>query len=319
MRETEYAYAVARIRANELGLLNSGDIDSLINTENITSALRLLSDKGYDTDSGISSMCEKELQRVWNLITECVPDSSLLEALVCANDFSNLKAAIKATFSDLEIEDYFAVPALCPLKTVSEAIGNAEFGLLPDYLASCAETAYHLISGGKGGQAAEMVLDKASAETRLSLARKSGSELLVRIIELVSLVSCIKIAKRCAANGKPLEFAFDAMPAFDFIDTAKIIDAAYNGSDISAIVREAGYTEIADEADGDFSALEMKCDNVITALIQKAKFDTFGPDPVVAFYFAKLAEVKNIRIILSAKQAGVPTDIIRERVRDIYV
>ena len=63
----------------------------------------------------------------------------------------------------------------------------------------------------------------------------------------------------------------------------------------------------------------MTCDNLITRWIQDARYLVFGPDPVIAYYYAKTAETKNVRIILSAKSAGVPTEIIKQRVRDIYV
>ncbi len=47
MHETEYAYAVARIRANETKLLTRADIDQLIEAESYEAAVRLLADKGF--------------------------------------------------------------------------------------------------------------------------------------------------------------------------------------------------------------------------------------------------------------------------------
>lgn len=104
-----------------------------------------------------------------------------------------------------------------------------------------------------------------------------------------------------------------------FIDNSVLVDRVYSGEDLKDYISECGFPEIAAEADGDFSTLEMKCDNLVTDMIKSARYDAFGPDPVVAYYFAKLAEIKNVRIILSAKSAGVPTETIRQRVRDVYV
>ena len=36
-------------------------------------------------------------------------------------------------------------------------------------------------------------------------------------------------------------------------------------------------------------------------------------------YFRKSAEVQNLRLIINAKHAGLPQEIIRERMREIYV
>ena len=54
-------------------------------------------------------------------------------------------------------------------------------------------------------------------------------------------------------------------------------------------------------------------------LCRSAKYEFFGFAPIAAYYFAKTTEIKTVRIVLSAKLAGVPNDIIRERVRDLYV
>ena len=45
MHENEYAYAVARIRANEVNLLTPAETEQLISAESYEAALRLLGDK----------------------------------------------------------------------------------------------------------------------------------------------------------------------------------------------------------------------------------------------------------------------------------
>ena len=319
MRETEYAFAVARVRANEPALLTEDDIGLLISAENEQSALRILADRGWDEPADGKDIFDLQAAKAWDMIERSVPDPALLEAMVIGNDFFNVKAAIKAVFSDIDPEEYMASPCLCDTKTVIKAVTENDFSLLPDYLAEYADTAYHRISGGESGQSAEMILDKASLEKRLALAEKSECSLLTDIVKLGAVLSDIKIAKRCAHTGKKRETALESMCPVEGLDIEAFVRAAYEGKEIREIIADAGFTEIAPLADGDFSALEMKCDNLITEMIKKAKYDAFGPDPVVAYYYAKLAEIKNVRIILSAKAAGVPTETIKERVRSVYV
>ena len=47
MRETDYATAVARVRANENYLLSTGDIDRLIAAKESAEAVSLLQEKGF--------------------------------------------------------------------------------------------------------------------------------------------------------------------------------------------------------------------------------------------------------------------------------
>ncbi|MEG1437195.1 MAG: V-type ATPase subunit, partial [Oscillospiraceae bacterium] len=60
-------------------------------------------------------------------------------------------------------------------------------------------------------------------------------------------------------------------------------------------------------------------DDLIMNCIKPARYKAFGVDPIVAYYLAKDAEIKSVRIILSAKLNHLPADIIRERVRALYV
>mgnify|MGYP001371672117 CR=1 FL=1 len=98
MHENEYAYAVARIRANEVNLLTPAETEQLISAESYEAALRLLGDKGWHTDGvghDYAPMLEEHVNAAWQLLKESAPDASLLDALVINNDFFNLKAALR--------------------------------------------------------------------------------------------------------------------------------------------------------------------------------------------------------------------------------
>ncbi|MBQ6543116.1 MAG: V-type ATPase subunit, partial [Clostridia bacterium] len=79
MRETEYAYAIARIRANELKMLGAQDLERLISAESYDAAVRILTDKGWAQPDANSAydICEAELESAWQFISESVPDRSL--------------------------------------------------------------------------------------------------------------------------------------------------------------------------------------------------------------------------------------------------
>ncbi len=63
MQDTEYAYAVAYIKTLENKMLPPSDIDSLINAESFSAALKLLSSKGYPEGTDIDGITEKELKK----------------------------------------------------------------------------------------------------------------------------------------------------------------------------------------------------------------------------------------------------------------
>ena len=67
------------------------------------------------------------------------------------------------------------------------------------------------------------------------------------------------------------------------------------------------------------TAFEKWCDDSVTDMVKRAKYVFFGFEPILAYYYAKVAEIKSVRIILSGKQSGVPIETIKERVRALYV
>ena len=79
MHETEYTYAVARIRANELSLLTDADMDQLIAAADVQTAERILTDKGRsaNAENGSPDLCENELLKAWRLISESIPNEVL--------------------------------------------------------------------------------------------------------------------------------------------------------------------------------------------------------------------------------------------------
>lgn len=321
MRETEYAYAIARIRANELKMLGAQDLERLISAESYDAAVRILTDKGWAQPDANSAydICEAELESAWQFISESVPDRSLLEAVIIGNDFANLKAAIKAKFSNHPLEDYMTVPCACPVEKIIKAVDEGEFADLPDYLKDCAYEAYHAYTEKQSGQLTEIIIDKACAAYKLTCADKAQSSLLKEIHTLTAAVSDIKTARRCVSTGKTKQFALDAVSGSGKLDVSALVNAAYDNKGLAEAVKASGLEELAEYADGDFTLLEMYCDNLITKKAKEYKHEVFGPDAAVAYYYGKLAEIKNVRIILSAKASGVPDSVISQRVRELYV
>ncbi len=321
MRETDYTYAVARIRANELRMLSKADFDLLISADSYDAALRILADKGWNQAENGSAydVCELELKDTYTFVSESVSDTALFNALAIGNDFANLKSAIKAFFSDLEPELYMTCPYVCEPGIIIEAVKSGDFSSLPGWLSDCADEAYHAFTENQSGQLAEIIIDKACVKARFAFASEAGCALLEEINNLTAAVSDIKIARRSVSTGKSREFCLNALSGCGLLDAVALTDCAYEGNGLAEFVEASGLGCLSGYADGDFTSLEMQCDNLITRKAAGFKHEIYGADTVVAYYYGKIAEIKNVRIILSAKLSGVPKDIISERMREIYV
>lgn len=321
MHENEYAYGVARVRANELTLLSPADTEQLITADSYETALRLLSDKGWQVPSthDYAPMLETQLQNAWQLLSECAPDVSLLEALIIFNDFHNLKAALKAKFSDLPAQDYVITPSVYDPAEIIETVDANEFENLPECMRDCAVKAYDAIVRLESGRLADTAIDRAALISRLELSKKSESELLEKVAELSVAAADIKTAIRCAAAGRSAEYIEDAVCGCDLFSKTDMISAAMESQDALAdFLRTTPLSSLADSIEISIAEFEKQCDDLTASYITQAKYTSFGPDPLVAYYIARQTEVKNVRIILSAKLNGFAVDTIRARVREVY-
>ena len=99
MSDTKYTYAVAQIRAMELGLLSQGDIDQLIGCKTDVQCLQMLQEKGWggsDIPLDAEAMLACERQKAWCAVRDLVKeDPAVLDVLSLPDQFHNLKAAVK--------------------------------------------------------------------------------------------------------------------------------------------------------------------------------------------------------------------------------
>jgi vacuolar-type H+-ATPase subunit C/Vma6 len=72
------------------------------------------------------------------------------------------------------------------------------------------------------------------------------------------------------------------------------------------------------ERENSFVSLEKATNDFLIQVLKPAKYISFGPEPVLAYYFAKVNEINLIRMIILAKLNGVPNDLVKERLNRVY-
>jgi len=72
------------------------------------------------------------------------------------------------------------------------------------------------------------------------------------------------------------------------------------------------------ERESSFVALEKEINDFLIQILKPAKYLSFGPEPILAYYFAKVNEINLIRMIILAKLNNVPSDLVKERLNNVY-
>ncbi len=89
---------------------------------------------------------------------------------------------------------------------------------------------------------------------------------------------------------------------------SRVIDYAY-------FLKE-GIEEV--EKKNSFVSLEKAINNFLIQELLPAKYFSFGPEAVLAYYFAKVNEMNLIRMIILAKFNDVPGVLVKERLNSVY-
>lgn len=251
---------------------------------------------------------------------EIAPDTAELEFLVVGNDFHNIKAALKSFVARERELQSFITPSIIDPQEIKDAIFNNDRKELPDFARNAIEKTYDVLIRTRDGQLADIMLDAMALDCMAQFAAKTGSRFIIDLVELISATANLRIALRAARTGKGREFLTDALCSTKTLSKNELITATLKGEgELKAFISGTAYGGAVEHIQKSAAAFEKWCDDLIISHISPAKYKSFGIDPLVAYFFAKQAEIKSVRIIISCKQIELPAEAIRERVREIYV
>lgn len=322
MKDTEYAFAVARIRSNENKLLQGATVESAITAADYNEAVKVFADSGYadfasEDEEKVLSQKQKE---AFELIYSSAPDKKCIDFLIVKNDFHNFKAILKCMVQNKDCDGLLLSPCMVDLKAAVKAITEKHFDMLPEMFSQTVKDAYELLVTTLDGQRCDCFLDKACLEMMLELAKKSADSFSVALANKIVALHDVKIALRCQRTNKDKAFLENSLAKCDIVDTQRLAQAVLDGEGaLREYVKGLLLGSLADCLDKSYAVFEREMDNILIESVKDAKYTSLGIAPLAAYYFAVENEIKTVRIILSCKKNGMSVDTIRERVRKLYV
>ena len=329
----DYLFGSANIRTLEHAIIGRERIERLLNTKTTDEAWDLLSDWGVDiirnSENG-KPMREETLLGIlkgaYDRLSELAPDSDALRLWLYPYDCNNLKAAQKAFIRGIDstsmLFDFGTLPATDIVKMVET--GNYEG--LPTNLQASAQSAMDEYAKTKNPQVIDLILDKACWRDMMETAKASGEAFVIRLVEtridLLNVMIALRILRMKSGEVGKVLFA-DAFLEGGKLTREGLTDALNSGENaLWESLRYSDYSRFAEnfaKSDETLSTAEKLADNYWMSLILENKFVPDGLEVMIAFLAAHEYEVKNLRILLSGKEAGIPATTIRERIRDSYV
>lgn len=331
-RRDEYQYPCAVIRGNERTLLGKADVNKMAECSGVSAAMAIMAEFGYgdgkplENPRDFEKALKAEQKRVSELVLSVLPEKEELEFLQYPADYHNVKVILKAETLGISPDAYLGVGGMIPADRMALMIKERNYMFMPPEIRDSIEAALEGFAKNRDPQEIDIILDKACYRHMLDKAEACGSDFVVGYVKLLIDIINVLTFVRLRQIKKPVSFLQKVFLEGGKIDEKTLV-SMYDDTypQISEKLDIFGFGEIMGRGavnvaeTGKYALMEKLCDDMKIQYIQGAKFVTAGIEPVAAFYIAKENEIKNLRMVLTGKLAGIAEETIKERLRETYV
>lgn len=326
---TEYMYSSARIRSMETRIATAEQIARLAEAENADAVLNALGEYGFEAVYANGKLSREDtllgvLKRGFRDVGE-MECGEAVHFLKYQYDCNNIKALIKCGAAGISPDGMLLPLGSIDIEDVKKAYLEKDYSVFPDNMALAIAEAESAFAATANPQKVDFIIDRATFADMLKSAKDSGVPLAQRLvtvkIDLVNIMIAIRLIRmRLGAQAEAL--LDEAYVDGGSLDRESLCEAVTAGEDgLSELLAYSSYSTLAEHisAGATLGRLEKAADDMWVAVAKEARYAPFGAEVAIGYIFALEYEVKNIRIVLAGKEAGLSSDIIRERMRECYV
>jgi V/A-type H+/Na+-transporting ATPase subunit C len=331
-RNMDYVSASARVRSVEKNLLSREKADKMIDSKTTEEALKVLSELGYGEENSnlkpleFNEILSAEIQRAYTFIFNVAPDKRVFDTFLYPYDYHNLKVLLKAEFSNTEAEPFLMDIGTIPKAKLIVMVRERSFMDMPEEMKRAVQEVIDIFGKTSDPQIVDFILDRACYESMSKTAERSESEYIQGYIALLIDTINLKTFVRLREMKKNWDFFSKVfLPGGKIAESLFISGYEESYEQFAERLLPYGLNEALSEgaamlkASGRFTMLEKLCDNRLMQYAKKAKYISFGIEPLAAYLIAKEGDIKNARIIMAGLLQGLSREMIKERQREAYV
>ncbi|NLK86349.1 MAG: V-type ATP synthase subunit C [Clostridiaceae bacterium] len=333
INEGDYSYASGLIRAKEPKLLGNSHFARMLDSPAAEDAIKVLTEADYGFGGGNASgifaferLLADEMKKCFELLLELAPKAEVIKAFQRRYDYFNVKVLLKAEFAGIEIPPILADTGTIAGDDMKRMIRERDYSEFTELMTGAVNEVYDVFARTKDPQAVDLILDKAFYRQLTADLKAIDSPFLWNIAEMLTDMTNIKMFVRARSLNKSWDFIKKLL-----LEDGTISEEVYfknsdkSVEDFAEDIRKSKYGEAVKKglelvrSGKNSSGLEKMLDDLFIGSIRSAKLVTIGVEPLIAYLFAKEAEIRNVRMIMTGKINGLPADMIRERLREVYV
>ncbi len=329
----QYAYSVARIRVLETRLIDKNKIDRMIESKTAEEALKTIIDINYGYSSNeISNVTEyekllsEEQEKAYDLLKEIAPQPEIFDIFLRKNDYHNIKVLLKSEFLNKDFDDILIKTSTISSNKLKNMIKERKMDNMPQIMQEAILESIDTFNRTRDPQLIDIILDKASFAQMKTETDPYKIEFLTNYVEsLIDLIN-IKTFLRIKRLAKPLDFLKKALIQGGSLNQKIFINNLGKSlEEIIDILDHTAYAEVTRKGieayikTSTLTMFEKLSDDYIGSMMRKSKSISLGIEPLLAYLTAKENEIKIIRIIMVGKINNIANEVIRERLRELYV
>jgi len=321
-----YPHANTVVCIEESKLLKRLEYEILYNTKNLRATLNELNDINYfhtyknaDPDN-YAIMLDGLTKATFGLMKEIAPDPLIWRIFALYYDIHNMKLAVKERILRERLEKYFLDYGSYPMQQIRSATVRESDDILRDK--TLTRGLFDALRQ-KEMQEIDFILDKTYFRVLKEMSERFEIPEIVEFvtdrIDLYNFSCCFQSRAMGSPEGY-FEKAFSECGSRPLQEWLEYISGSRpkgfeNFTLWKKFFPEAKYAGYQTELSMRFDVL---ADNYLINKTKVCKLSAFGIEPICAYFFNKLIEIKNIRILLMGKENDFASDEIIKRMRIPY-
>lgn len=325
-----YAYIMGLFRSLESKLLNSNDIERMIDAPNIEAAFKVFNDTEYADNLlevkpvEFKKALDDDHQQTRQLFGQILDDQKILQFLFVRYDFHNIKLAFKEKYSGKVLSNEASQIGLVNAASLNNYILNQAKVNLPDSLKKIIDQASLEFAKNNSPHYIDSFLDKAMFKLLGDLTTQINNSFITNFLKLQIDIANIKIFLRSKRLNKDVKWLAEELITGGQVST-KEFTTIFDQEDKEALNILCGYFDnkfrkivTAYLENNNLWELEMLFENYEMRYLKQTKEMSYGPEMTIAYYYAKKNALRNVRLIMTGKLNGVAPDELKARLRTIW-
>ena len=306
MNRNDFILPVSMIKVQEKKLLSEDKLIKMLETNSFKEILRILNDTDYSysiatitRDDEYEKIINGELERVFKFTREISKNNQeIVDLAALKYEYQNLKLLLKDKGNILD--EYNISTGIIDKEEIMNNFNEVK--KYKDLKETCIE------------------LDKMYLKHLLKLAISTNIPLFIDYskisIDRYNVLTFLRLKKQ----NRNVDYLDDILVDGGNICKEDLIKSYFTNTYLPLFKKKIETKSWETfEKNEDILEIEKVFDNMIISLVKEYKNVTIGPEPIFTYIIAKEYEFKALRLIMSAKLNDIDIELVKSRLRGVYV